>query len=121
MIAVVTILCAFPLGYFLKSRLAANTAYAVAYLWAFTFQTLYLMLDSLNSGKTLNDEPAFVTDEFPWQYGLVTLAIFVVGFGLVTLGHWVRARRQTSSRSSRTGTNATASAGNTAASANVAG
>ena len=117
MIAVITILCAFPLGYLLKSRLAANTAYAVAYLWAFTFQTLYLLLDSLNGG----DNPAFETDAFPLSYGLVTLAIFGVGFGLVNLGHWVRARRQTSSRSSRTGTNATATAGNTAASANVAG
>jgi hypothetical protein len=121
MIAVVTILGAFALGYFLRSRLAANTAYAVAYLWAFTFQTLYLLLDSMSEGKTLNDEPAFVASEFPWQYGVVTLAIFVVGFGLVNVGHWVRARRQTSSRSSRTGTSATATAGNTAASANVAG
>lgn len=65
--------------------------------------------------------PAFEPSEFPLSYGLVTLAIFVVGFGLVNLGHWVRARRQTSSRSSRTGTIATATAGNTAASANVAG
>ncbi len=51
MIAVVTVLGAFALGYFLRSRLAANTAYAVAYLWAFTFQTLYLMLDSLGGGS----------------------------------------------------------------------
>ena len=121
MIAVVTILCAFPLGYFMRSRLVANTAYAIAYLWAFVFQGIYLMLDSLNAGKTLNDEPAFVADEFPWQYGVVTLLIFVVGFGLVSLGHWVRARRQDSSRSSRTGTAASAASGNTAASANVAG
>ena len=55
MIAVVTVLLAFPLGYFLRSRLAANTTYAVAYLWAFIFQTLYLMLDSLGSGSN----PAF--------------------------------------------------------------
>ena len=121
MIAVVTILSAFPLGYFLRSRLAANTAYAVAYLWAFTFQTLYLMLDSINAGKTLNDEPAFVSDEFPWQYGLVTLVIFAVGFGLVNAGHRVRLRRQVSSRSSRTGTSTSATSGNAAASANVAG
>ena len=117
MIAVVTILSAFPLGYFLRSRLAAHTAYAIAYLWAFVFQTLYLLLDAINESKN----PAFEPSEFPLSYGLVTLAIFAVGFGLVSLGHWVRARRQTSSRSSRTGTNATATAGNTAASANVAG
>jgi hypothetical protein len=125
MIAVVTILCAFPLGFFLSNRLAANTAYAIAYLWAFVFQGVYLMLDSINNGKTLNDDPAFVADEFPWQYGLVTLLIFLVGFGLVQLGHRVgrgrRERRQESSRSPLTGTIASATSGNAAASANVAG
>ncbi len=89
MIAVVTVLLAFPLGFFLKSRLAANTAYAIAYLWAFAFQTLYLLLDSLGGG----DAPAFVAGEFPWSYGMVTLAIFLAGFAVVSLGHWVRARR----------------------------
>lgn len=83
MIAVVTVLCAFPLGYFLANRLVANTTYAVAYLWAFVFQGIYLMLDSLDGGAS----PAFVTSEFPLSYGLVCLAIFVVGFGLVQLGH----------------------------------
>jgi hypothetical protein len=125
MIAVVTILAAFPLGFFLSSRLAANTAYAIAYLWAFVFQGIYLMLDSINQGKTLNDDPAFVSDEFPWQYGVVTLLIFVVGFGLVQVGHRAgrgrRQRRQESSRSSFTGTIASAASGNAAASAKVAG
>jgi hypothetical protein len=125
MIAIVTILCAFPLGFFVSSRLAANTAYAIAYLWAFVFQGIYLMLDSINNGKTLNDDPAFVSDEFPWQYGVVTLLIFGVGFGLVAFGHRVgrgrREHRQESSRSSLTGTIASAASGNTAASANVAG
>src|SRR5215212_2987789 len=120
MIAVVTILCAFPLGYFLSSRLAANTAYAIAYLWAFVFQGIYLMLDSINEGRTLNDEPAFVTDEFPWQYGVVTLLIFAAGFGLVAFGHRVgrgrRERRQERSRSSFTGTMASAASGKSAAS-----
>ena len=125
MIAVVTVLAAFPLGFFLRSWLAANTAYAIAYLWAFVFQGIYLMLDSISQGKTLNDEPAFVTDEFPWQYGVVTLLIFVVGFALVALGHRVgrgrRERRQPSSRSSVTGTSASAATGKAAASANSAG
>jgi len=114
MIAVVTILLAFPLGYLVRSRLAASTTYAIAYLWAFTFQTLYLLLDSLSNGDVLNDSPAFDAGEFPWSYGVVTLAIFLVGFGLVNLGHWVRAR------SSRKGTSATATSGNVAASANTA-
>jgi hypothetical protein len=98
MIAVVTILSAFALGYFMRSRLAANTAYAAMYLWAFTYQTLYLMLDSLDRGA----EPAFTTDEFPWAYGAVALAIFLVGFGLVAFGHRVGAKRR-SARSARVG------------------
>jgi len=122
MIAVVTILGAFPLGFFLSNRLAANTAYAIAYLWAFVFQGIYLMLDSLDGGMN----PAFETSEFPLSYGVVTLAIFAVGFGLVQLGHRVgrgrRERRQVSSGSSLTSTTtASAANGNAAASANVAG
>jgi hypothetical protein len=89
MIAVVTVLLAFPLGYFMTSRLAANTTYAVAYLWAFVFQTMYLTLDVINQSA----KPAFEPEEFPLPYGLVTLAIFGVGFGIVALGRWVRERR----------------------------
>jgi hypothetical protein len=88
MIAVVTVLLAFPLGYFLRSHLAANVTYAIAYLWAFTFQTLYLTLSSFGG-----DESAFAKDEFPLSYGLVAAAIFAVGFGLVALGHRLGARR----------------------------
>ena len=85
MIAVVTVLCAFPLGYFMRSRLAASTTYAIAYLWAFVFQTLYLLLDSLGRlHVTRPSRPATSRR----QYGAVTLLIFVVGFGLVNLGHW---------------------------------
>ncbi|AKU15423.1 hypothetical protein [Luteipulveratus mongoliensis] len=89
MIAAVTVLLAFPLGYFLRSHLAANTTYAIAYLWAFVFQTLYLLLDSLDGG----DAPAFDKGEFPTSYGAVALAIFAVGFGMVAAGRWVRERR----------------------------
>ena len=89
MIAVITVLTAFPLGYLMRSRLAANTTYAVAYLWAFTYQTLYLTLDSLN-GST---NPAFTPEDFPLSYGLVAASIFGAGFGLVALGHLVRDRR----------------------------
>jgi hypothetical protein len=110
MIAIVTILTAFPLGYAVRSRLAATTTYAVAYLWAFTFQSVYLMLDMLDGGE----HPAFEPDSFPGAYGLVALSVLLVGVGLVNLGHWVRAR------SPRTGTRATAASGNTAASANTA-
>jgi len=57
MIAVVTILSAFPLGFFLSNRLAANTTYAIAYLWAFVFQGIYLTLDSLDGARTRRSRP----------------------------------------------------------------
>ena len=90
MIAIVTVLGAFALGYVFRSRLAAMSTYSFAYLWAFTFQTLYLLLDSLGESAS----PAFETGEFPLSYGLVTLAIFLVGFGLVEVGHRVARRRR---------------------------
>lgn len=90
MVAIVTVLSAFPLGFLLRSRLAANLTYAVAYLWAFTFQSVYLMLSMLDGDKN----PAFTKGDFPLDYGLVTLGIFTVGFGLVEAGHRVGQRRR---------------------------
>ena len=90
MIAIVTILLAFPLGYRVRARLAAHVVYGFAYLWAFTFQTLYLLLDALDPDS---GAPAFETGGFPASYGLVTSGIFLVGFALVEAGHRVARRR----------------------------
>ena len=90
MIAVVTVLSAFALGFLMTSRVAANTTYAFAYLWAFTYQTLYLTIDSFSG---TSDNPAFDPSDFPLAYGVVTLAIFLVGFALVEGGRRFRARR----------------------------
>ena len=91
MIAIVTVLLAFPLGFFLRSHLAANTAFAIAYLWAFTFQGVYLTRMWVGGDHSaLPKDP----DTIPVGYGLVCAAIFAVGFGLVALGHRVGARRR---------------------------
>ncbi len=91
MIAAVTVLLALPLGYLLRSHLAANIAYAIAYLWAFTFQGLYLTRMWVGGDNT-----AFARDPdaLPISYGVFTAGIFAVGFGLVALGHRVAARRR---------------------------
>jgi hypothetical protein len=94
-IAVVTVLMAFPLGWFLRSEAAAHTAYALAYLWAFTFQTLYLLLYSLGDVS----DPAFEAGGFPLSYGVMTLLVLLVGLGLVRAGHALRARRLRSTTS----------------------
>ena len=90
MIAIVTVLLALPLGYFVRSHLHANVAYAIAYLWAFTYQGLALTREWVGG-----DTSAFPKDPdtIPIAYGLVSAAIFTVGFGLVALGHKVGAKR----------------------------
>jgi len=92
MIAIVTVLLAFPLGFFLRSHLAANVAYAIAYLWAFVFQGIYLARAWVGG-----DDSAFPKDPdtLPVAYGLVAAAIFAAGFGLVAIGHRVGSRRRT--------------------------
>ncbi|MEO6881200.1 MAG: hypothetical protein ABI181_09695 [Mycobacteriaceae bacterium] len=89
MIAIITVLLAFPIGLVLRSRRAALLTYAVVYLWAFVFQTTYLLLDAMDGGRD-----AFTPGEFPGPYGLVTGVIFAVGLGLVVLGHRVGSRRR---------------------------
>lgn len=89
MIAVVTIVSAFGLGWFLTSVGAARTTYAVLYLWSFVFQSVYLLVDTMGGGTD-----SFVPGEFPLSYGVITLVIFAVGFGLVEAGHRLRHRRR---------------------------
>ncbi|MDR7087708.1 hypothetical protein J2X11_002547 [Aeromicrobium panaciterrae] len=90
MIAVVTVLLAFPLGFLLRSHLNANVTYAIAYLWAFTYQGLALTREWVGG-----DTSAFPKnpDTVPISYGLVAAAIFAVGFGLVALGHRLGSKR----------------------------
>jgi hypothetical protein len=90
MIAFVTVVFAFPLGYLIRSRVAANVAYIAVYSYAFTFQGVYLMRAWVGG-----DHSAFPKDpdDLPLEYLAVSLAIYAVGFGLVRLGGHVRTRR----------------------------
>lgn len=91
MIAIVTVLLAFPFGFFLRSHLSANVAYAIAYLWAFTFQGLYLTRMWVGGDNSAFEKNP---DALPVSYGLVAAGIFAAGFGLVAAGHRVGARRR---------------------------
>ncbi len=89
MVAVLTLLTALPLGYLVRSRLAAYVAYGLAFAHVFTFQTLALLLE-WGAGS----DAAFDRDGgAPVGYLVVTTAIYAAGFGLVTLGARLRARR----------------------------
>ena len=90
MIAIVTLLVAFPLGFLLRNRLAAFVAYLALYLYAFTVQTGYL-----TRAWVQGDDSAFRREaDFGLDYLAVTAAILAIGCGLVALGHHLGARRR---------------------------
>ncbi len=89
MIAVVTVLLALPLSYLVRSWTVANATYVLAYLWAFVFQGVYLLLDAMGGGRS-----AFTPGEFPLSYGAVAAGILSVGLALVSLGHRLGRRRR---------------------------
>jgi predicted LPLAT superfamily acyltransferase len=93
MIAVVTLLFAFPLGFLLRDRLAAFVAYLALYLYAFTFQTGYL-----TRAWVQGDDSAFARQaDLGLDHLAVTVAILAVGCGLVVLGHHLGSRRRSRS------------------------
>ncbi|WP_371405511.1 hypothetical protein OHA10_07915 [Kribbella sp. NBC_00662] len=91
MIAIATVLFAFPLGFFLRNRLSAYVAYIAIYAYCFTFQTLYLLRSWVG-----DSHQAFPADPgtLPLGYLGVTAGIYVVGFVLVTIGHRVGVKRR---------------------------
>ena len=90
MIAIVTLLFAFPLGFVLRNRLGAFVAFLALYLYAFTFQTGYL-----TRAWVQGDDSAFPRRaDFGLVYLAVTTAILAVGCALVVLGHHLGTRRR---------------------------
>lgn len=57
MIAIVTVLFAFPLGFLLRSRTAAYVGYVAVYGYAFSFQNVCLLRNWVGG-----DSSAFPTD-----------------------------------------------------------
>jgi hypothetical protein len=96
MIAILTILVALPLGLLVRNRLAAYLAFAIAFSHVYTFQTANLVMEWVN-GSThafgARESNASLDDTL--GYFAFTSMIYAIGFGLVTLGHWLRNRRRT--------------------------
>lgn len=90
MIAILTLLLAFPLGLVVRNRLSAMLAYVSIYLWAYTFQTAYLIRAWVEGDTSAFPRPA----DIGLEYGVVTGAMFAAGCGLVALGHRVATRRR---------------------------
>ena len=88
---IVTLLVAVPIGYLIQPRLAAYLAYVAAHSFVFDFQNLQLTREWVGgSTRAFPKDPNTV----PWAYGLVNLAIYGLGFGLVTLGAGLATRRR---------------------------
>ncbi|MEU4190586.1 hypothetical protein AB0E69_01710 [Kribbella sp. NPDC026611] len=95
MIAIATVLFAFPLGFFLRNRLAAHVAYIAIYAYCFTFQTLYLIRAWVgDSHQAFPADP----DKLPFGYFAVTAGIYVVGNLLVALGHRLATKRRSNAK-----------------------
>lgn len=97
---VYTLVVAFPLGYFLRTRSTALLSYLLAGSYLFSYQNTGVLLDWLghNSPSAFGPFP----DRFPAKaatsetigYGVLNLAITVVGIGLVLLGHRLASRHR---------------------------
>jgi hypothetical protein len=94
---IIMLLVPFPLGFFLKSRVAAYIGYIAVHAFVFTFQTLVLITDWVNGSEAAFGPYPDASTEQIWGYGVINLVIYVAGLALVTLGHrlqtWRRAKR----------------------------
>ncbi|MFC4117819.1 hypothetical protein [Nonomuraea zeae] len=88
---IVMLLLPLPLGYLVRSRVAAYLAYIGAHSFVFTFQTM-----TLTKAWVGGAYDAFAKDpnQPEWPYAVVNLAIYAAGLGLVALGAWLRDRRR---------------------------
>ncbi|MFC5994612.1 hypothetical protein ACFQE5_10370 [Pseudonocardia hispaniensis] len=98
---IIMLLAPFPIGFFVKNRMAAYLSYITVHGFAFTYQSTYLVLFWIGGEST-----AFGTYPNPDEgeilaYGGVNLAIFLVGLGLVALGQWLAARRRRTAAANR--------------------
>lgn len=89
---IVMLVASIPLGLFMRNRLAGYLAYTALHAFVFTFQTMMLMMEWINGDRSaFGPYPAF---DSAWAYGLVNLAIYGVGLGLVTVGQRIARRRR---------------------------
>jgi predicted ABC-type exoprotein transport system permease subunit len=94
---VLTVLVAFPLGFFIRSRTHAVVTYVLIDSYLFTFQTAFLLMQWADG-----NEHAFGARGGAWSaerttmvfsYLILNGVIVAVGIGLVLLGQKIRSRR----------------------------
>ena len=93
MALLITILIPLPLGLLVRNRTSAYLAYVAVHGFVFTFQTAALILEWANgSTEAFGPFPEFENENL-WAYGIINLAIYAIGFGLVSLGGRIRSKR----------------------------
>jgi predicted Na+-dependent transporter len=92
---ILVLLIPFPLGYLLTSRTTAVVAFVAAFSPLFTFQTLSLITDWAE-GSTAAFGGPFPSSDYSnvVGYAAVNLVLYLVGFGLIMLGHRLGAKRR---------------------------
>ena len=92
---IIMVLVPLPLGLLVRNRMAAYIAYIAIHAFVFTFQTANLVMDWANgSTEAFGSFPDYSMGDL-WAYGIINLAIYGVGLGLVTLGYRIRTKRNT--------------------------
>lgn len=79
-----------PLGFLVRSRMAAFVAYIAVHAFVFTFQSTALTLEWVRGSDAAFDRGGAT----PWPYLVVNAVLYGVGLGLVALGAWLRGRRE---------------------------
>ncbi|WP_395110178.1 hypothetical protein, partial [Actinomadura sp. SCN-SB] len=81
---------------------AAYLIYAITFGQVYTFQTAVLVMEWTNgsTGAFSASQSQGLTGN-TISYFVVSTAIYAAGFGLVTLGHWLRNRRRSAAASAQ--------------------
>lgn len=91
---VIVALLALPLGYAVKNRMAAYVAFGLAFAHVYTFQTANLVMEWVNGADVAFEQSSSTSLLGPMMgYFTFTTLVLLVGYGLVTLGHFLRTRR----------------------------
>jgi hypothetical protein len=91
---ILMVLAPFPIGFFMRNRLAAFVTYIAVHGFVFTFQTLNLIIEWVGGSQQAFGAYPKASNTDVFSYGVVNLVIFAVGLGLVYLGHRLGARRR---------------------------
>jgi len=93
-IAILTVLAAFPLGWFVRNRVAGFLVFGLLMAHLYTFQTAVLVMEWVNGADAaFAQTPSDALLDVAWGYLVMTSLIHAAGLGLVALGQRLRARR----------------------------